>query len=102
MTGASPGAAGGDLFLTKKGRGSRAGGRRKAAPDRWTPPAPVTERDEAEAALLLDHRQKVIRSTLASYEFEIVFQPIVDLRTGAVVGAEALARFESTPIRPPD
>ncbi len=32
----------------------------------------------------------------------IVFQPIVDLASGAVVGAEALARFGIEPKRPPD
>lgn len=32
----------------------------------------------------------------------MVFQPVVDLRTGRVVGAEALARFKSDPYRTPD
>lgn len=31
----------------------------------------------------------------------MVFQPVADLSTGDVVGAEALARFSCTPIRPP-
>lgn len=31
----------------------------------------------------------------------MVFQPILDLRTRAVVGLEALARFRSFPVRPP-
>jgi EAL domain-containing protein (putative c-di-GMP-specific phosphodiesterase class I) len=44
----------------------------------------------------------VIRATLASQGFEIVFQPIVDLRTGGVAGAEALTRFEMSPDRTPD
>src|ERR1700688_150604 len=95
-------ASGGDLFLTKKGKLSRARGRAKASPDRWTPPAPVSEREGAEAARLLDDRQKVIRVTLANQGFEIVFQPIVDLRTGGVAGAEALTRFEMSPARSPD
>ena len=32
----------------------------------------------------------------------MVYQPIVDLRTRAVVGMEALARFHSLPLRPPN
>jgi diguanylate cyclase (GGDEF)-like protein/PAS domain S-box-containing protein len=32
----------------------------------------------------------------------VVFQPIVDLRTGRVAGYEALARFNRTPYQPPD
>ncbi|MGE5225866.1 MAG: EAL domain-containing protein [Planctomycetaceae bacterium] len=32
----------------------------------------------------------------------MVFQPIVDLETGVTVGVEALARFRSIPLRPPD
>ena len=32
----------------------------------------------------------------------MVFQPIVDLETGITVGVEALARFRSIPLRPPD
>jgi len=95
-------ASGDDLFLAKKGRLSRVRGRAKGSPERWTPLAPLTEREGVEAALLLDQRQKVIRGTLANQEFEIVFQPIVDLRTGGVAGAEALTRFEMAPDRSPD
>jgi len=51
---------------------------------------------------VLEDRQKVIRVTLANGSFESVFQPIVELGSGGAVGAEALTRFETTPIRPPD
>jgi EAL domain-containing protein (putative c-di-GMP-specific phosphodiesterase class I) len=34
--------------------------------------------------------------------FAMVFQPIVELRSRRVVGAEALARFDGRPSRPPD
>jgi EAL domain-containing protein (putative c-di-GMP-specific phosphodiesterase class I)/putative methionine-R-sulfoxide reductase with GAF domain len=32
----------------------------------------------------------------------MVFQPIVDLLSGEIVAVEALARFKTTPVRPPD
>jgi EAL domain-containing protein (putative c-di-GMP-specific phosphodiesterase class I) len=94
--------SGGDLFLARKGKLSRRRGRGRAKTERWNPPVPVTERQEAEAARAVEHRQKVIRITLANRGFESVFQPIVELGSGGVVGAEALTRFEMAPIRSPD
>jgi len=94
--------SGGDLFLARKGKLSRVRGRGKGGSERWHSLVPPTERQEAEAARQLEHRQKVIRVTLANQEFESVFQPIVELGSGGVVGAEALTRFETTPKRPPD
>ena len=44
----------------------------------------------------------MIRVTLANRKFESVFQPIVELKSGGVVGAEALTRFEARPDCPPD
>jgi EAL domain-containing protein (putative c-di-GMP-specific phosphodiesterase class I) len=97
----SPATGGGDLFLSRKGKLSR--GRGKASSERWSPPTPLTEREQAEAARLTEDRREVILTTLANEGFEIVFQPIVDLRTGGVVGAEALTRFGTgTGTRPPD
>ena len=49
-----------------------------------------------------EHREKLIRVTIANRAHETVFQPIVDLNSGGAVGAEALARFAEPPIRPPD
>jgi len=92
----------GDLFLTRKGKLSRARGRAKGPLDGARPNASLTERRGAESAQRLDDRRGVIRATLANQGFEIVFQPIVDLRTGGVAGAEALTRFEKSPDRPPD
>jgi len=97
----SPVVRGDDLFFTRRGKTPRARGGQKAAPDRWAPSALVTTCEEGEAERLLDHRQEVIRAMLADHTVEIVFQPIVDLRTGGKVGAEALARFEVPSVRQP-
>lgn len=43
-----------------------------------------------------------IREALTGDVLNIVYQPIVDLRSGTTLGAEALARFKSTPYRTPD
>jgi EAL domain-containing protein (putative c-di-GMP-specific phosphodiesterase class I) len=51
---------------------------------------------------LVGHRENLIRVTVAEQALEMFFQPIFDLRTGGVVGVEALARFARPPIRPPD
>ncbi|HVA03982.1 MAG TPA: EAL domain-containing protein [Acidimicrobiales bacterium] len=62
----------------------------------------MTEREEAERALVLEQRQKAIRVTLANRDYESVFQPIVALQAGGAVGVEALTRFGTTPVRSPD
>lgn len=43
-----------------------------------------------------------IKSVLAGAGLKIVYQTIVDLRTGAVAGFEALSRFHAEPQRDPD
>lgn len=43
-----------------------------------------------------------IRSVIERSELMIVFQPIVDLTSAGIVGAEALSRFSAEPKRPPD
>lgn len=51
-----------------------------------------------------ERREKIqrIRSLLQGTGLQIVFQPIVDLFTGNIVGAEALSRFDAEPRRSPD
>jgi EAL domain-containing protein (putative c-di-GMP-specific phosphodiesterase class I) len=63
-------------------------------------------RDQAEselrhAAKRLLKRER-INAVLRSDALTMVFQPIVDLDTGRVVGTEALSRFACEPARPPD
>ncbi|MEW6583102.1 MAG: EAL domain-containing protein, partial [Actinomycetota bacterium] len=49
-----------------------------------------------------ERRAARIRRAVAGTGLDMVFQPIVHLRTGRRVGHEALARFAGTPPRPPD
>jgi EAL domain-containing protein (putative c-di-GMP-specific phosphodiesterase class I)/CheY-like chemotaxis protein len=59
----------------------------------------------AEDRRLAQHRQgrtNVMRQVLEGVGLGIVFQPVVDLATGSVVGVEALARFAQEPVRPPN
>lgn len=49
-----------------------------------------------------DARRGEIERFVAGDGLSMVFQPIVDLRSGAMVGMEALARFRSFPLRPPN
>ncbi len=43
-----------------------------------------------------------IRSLFQNHGFKLVFQPIVDMANGTMVGAEALSRFDAEPRRSPD
>lgn len=49
-----------------------------------------------------DERTDRIEQALTGENLTILFQPIVDLHSGSVVGAEALSRFRSEPYRPPN
>jgi EAL domain-containing protein (putative c-di-GMP-specific phosphodiesterase class I) len=107
----------GDIFIGRSGKQSRAARRRKA---RDTPPPPVVSPDgdrrlvlrspsemsagelEQQIEETAHRREKFVRITLADQSLQTVFQPIVDLRTGSTIGAEALARFTAPPFRAPD
>jgi EAL domain-containing protein (putative c-di-GMP-specific phosphodiesterase class I)/CheY-like chemotaxis protein len=60
----------------------------------------AVENQRAEAAR--EQSRGRIATALRGTGLEMVFQPIVDLRTSQIVGAEALARFTCEPKRPPD
>ena len=55
----------------------------------------------AQETLLADRLER-IRRALDGELLTMAFQPIFDLRDGAVIGAEALARFTAEPTRGPD
>ncbi|HEX5266946.1 MAG TPA: EAL domain-containing response regulator [Acidimicrobiales bacterium] len=59
------------------------------------------EHERREAAARAEKTRRV-EEVLAGRGIEMVFQPIVDLETLQVVGAEALARFSALPVRPPN
>jgi EAL domain-containing protein (putative c-di-GMP-specific phosphodiesterase class I)/FixJ family two-component response regulator len=50
----------------------------------------------------IETRRGEIRRFLDGEVLTMAFQPIVELATGGLVGYEALARFRSFPLRPPD
>ena len=49
-----------------------------------------------------EQREEIISLLQDDDALTMAFQPIVDLRTGRVAGYEALARFATTPQRPPN
>jgi len=57
---------------------------------------------EIEAQEEAERRRAAVQRVLDAGGPRMVFQPIVILPTGKVVGYEALARFDDEPVRPPD
>ena len=66
--------------------------------------ADLDHRLEHERRRAAQHRQRNERidSVLRGEQLTMVYQPIVDLHSGATVGVEALARFDCEPHRPPN
>jgi EAL domain-containing protein (putative c-di-GMP-specific phosphodiesterase class I) len=90
-----------DLFIAKKGRISRGLGRVNL-PHRSSHSDRGPKLGDVEAEQLRQEREQLIRVTIANRTFETHFQPIVDLRSGRPVGAEALSRFSHLPVQAPD
>ena len=59
------------------------------------------EEEQRRSAERLGRRERIER-VLRDGGFSMVFQPIVDLQQGQMIGVEALARFECEPRRPPN
>jgi EAL domain-containing protein (putative c-di-GMP-specific phosphodiesterase class I) len=66
--------------------------------------AKVREQAERDARLATERRLRRMRieAVLRGPGLGVVFQPIVELRGGIMIGAEALARFAHEPTRSPD
>jgi EAL domain-containing protein (putative c-di-GMP-specific phosphodiesterase class I) len=92
-SGTTPRATLGDEVFVRRDKRLRRSHRKAGKID-----APATT-PEAAARNDEETRARVIR---AHQSMQTVFQPIVDLRSGQPVGAEALARFDVLPARTPD
>lgn len=64
----------------------------------------LADRLETEELAALERRaaSERVEEILAGVDPAIVYQPVVGVRTGRVIGVEALARFSATPPQPPD
>jgi len=91
-----------DSFMSKKRGVVRGLGRRNASRRATGRTGVPTRRDQKAAEILREQREEVIREIITNRSFETHFQPIVDLRSGCFIGAEALSRFGQLPVRTPD
>lgn len=62
----------------------------------------VARAREAMAEARAAEKRQQVRAALDADQPRMVYQPIVELQTGAVIGYEALARFDMEPQRPPN
>jgi EAL domain-containing protein (putative c-di-GMP-specific phosphodiesterase class I) len=91
-----------DLFIVKKGRLSRKAVRVVTTSSSGALTDRQSKHARNDARRRREERDKLIRRTIARRSLETHFQPIVDLRSGRAVGAEALARFDQAPFESPD
>jgi EAL domain-containing protein (putative c-di-GMP-specific phosphodiesterase class I) len=78
-----------------------------AAADRAIGPGALAQRYVMDVlapggASRLDAHERIEAVLLEPDQLGIALQPIVDVATGSMVAAEALARFATVPVRPPD
>ena len=92
----------GDFFVGKKGKFSRDKERPKSPPNGPRTSVRRAKQLKAEAELVLEQRNHLIRVIIANRSLQTHFQPIVDLGSGEAIGTEALTRFGHQPVRPPD
>jgi EAL domain-containing protein (putative c-di-GMP-specific phosphodiesterase class I) len=91
-----------DIYSGKKRRTRSGRGRHRGTPPVEGPPGGLTRREEKAAQIEREQLAETVRDAIDNRSFETHFQPIVDLRTGLPIGAEALSRFAQLPVRAPD
>jgi|GEM_PF-1422435 len=91
-----------DLYSGKRRGVLHGAARRRAAAHDRALPGGRTRREERAAQIAMEQRAEAVREAIANRSFETHFQPIVDLRSGEPIGAEALSRFAQLPVRAPD
>jgi len=91
-----------DVFMSKKRGVFRGLGRHRAATRGTGRTGVPTRRDQKSAEIRREQREEVIRHIITNRSLVTHFQPIVDLRSGRSIGAEALSRFGQLPVRTPD
>jgi EAL domain-containing protein (putative c-di-GMP-specific phosphodiesterase class I) len=64
--------------------------------------APRLEQEHTDEVRSSEWDERVQRVLQGTDELAVIFQPIVDLETGAIVGLEALSRFLAEPVVAPD
>jgi len=90
-----------DVYSKKRGA-FRGLGRRQAQARGNAGTGGMSRRDEKVAKIVNEQREAVIRDAITHRSLVTHFQPIVDLRSGQPIGAEALSRFAQLPVRAPD
>ena len=90
-----------DVYSKKRGA-FRSMGRRQVPARGDASTGGMSRRDQKAAQIRNEQREAVIRDAITHRSLVTHFQPIVDLRSGEPIGAEALSRFGQLPVRAPD